>query len=77
MQYVVYDTDPDVWYGTQGTMAVTFTASDTAGFLGIWFPDELGCTVEAQTIICIPQYNIIVKYDLKGYSDQAALPDKQ
>ena len=29
-----------------------------------------------QDVVGIPHYNMIVKYDLKGYSDQAALPDK-
>ena len=54
MQYVVSDTDPDVGDGTQGTMDVTFTASDTAGFVGLGFTDELGCMVESQAIIGIP-----------------------
>ena len=43
--------------------------------LGI--PDESGGMVGAQAIICIPKYYTIVKYDLKGYIEQAALPDKQ
>ena len=30
-----------------------------------------------QYIVGIPQYNIIVKYDLKVFSYQAALTDKQ
>ena len=77
MQYVVSDTDPDVWDGTQGAMVVTFTASDTEVFVGLGFPDESGGMVGSKAIICIPQYNIIVTYDLKGYSDQAALPDEQ
>ena len=33
--------------------------------------------VGAQSIVGIHQYYIIVKYDLKGYSDQAGLSDKQ
>ena len=27
-----------------------------------------------QAVVGIPQYYMIVKYDLKGYSDQAVLP---
>ena len=30
----------------------------------------------AQAVIVIPQYNMIVKYELKGYADQAVLPEK-
>ena len=60
---------------TQGTMAVTLNASDTAGFLALGFPDESGWMVGVHAIVVIPQYNIIVKYDLKGYSDQSVLPD--
>ena len=58
-------------------MAVTLTASNTSGFVSLGFPDESGGVVGSQTIIGIPQYNMIVKYDLKGYSDQALLPDEQ
>ena len=40
MQYVVSDLDPYDGYGTQGTMAVTLTASDTAGFVALGLPDD-------------------------------------
>ena len=33
--------------------------------------------VVEQYIVNIPQYNMIVKYDLNLYYDQSALPDKQ
>ena len=39
--------------------------------------DDLGGMFGAQDIVGIPQYYMLVKYELKGYSDQAALPDKQ
>ena len=29
-----------------------------------------------QAVVGIPQYKMIVKYDLKGYADQEALPEK-
>ena len=77
MQYVVSDPDPDVGDGTQGTMAVILTASETAGFVALGFPDESGGMVGAQAVVGTPQYNMIVKYDLKGYADQAALLDEQ
>ena len=38
--------------------------------------DESGGMVGAQAALCIPQYYMLVKYDLKGYSEQAALPDE-
>ena len=47
-------------------MAVTFDASDTAGFVALVFPDESGGVIGAQAVIGIPQYNIIFQYDLKG-----------
>ena len=31
----------------------------------------------AQAVIVIPQYNMIVKYELKGYADQAYLMEEQ
>ena len=71
VQYVVSDPDPDVVDGTRGTMAVTLTASDTAGFVALGFLDESGGMVGAQAVLGIPQYNMIVQYDLKGYADQA------
>ena len=57
-------------------MSVTLTASNTSGFVALAFPDELGGMVGAQAVLCIHWYNIIVKYDLNGYADQAALPEK-
>ena len=44
--------------------------------MALGFLDESGGTIGAQTIVGIPQYNMIVNYYLKGYTDQAALPDK-
>ena len=55
-------------------MAVTLNSSDTSRFVALAFPDELGGMVGAQAVLCIHWYNIIVKYDLNGYADQAALP---
>ena len=77
MQYVVSDPDPDVGGGAQVTMAVTLSAINTAGFVALGFPNESGGVVGSHSIVGIPQYNMIVKYDLKGYYDQAALPDKE
>ena len=58
-------------------MSVTLTASDTAGFVALGIPGASGGMVGAQAVIGIPQYNMIVKYHLKGCSNQAALPDKR
>ena len=58
-------------------MAVTFTTSDTSGFVALGFPDESEGVVGAQSILGVPQYNMIFKYDFKVYDDQAVLPDKQ
>ena len=44
--------------------------------MDLGFPDESGGMVGYQAIIGIPQYYMIVKYELKGYSDHAALMDK-
>ena len=66
MQYVLSDPDPDVGDGTQGTMDVTLTVSYTVGFVDLGFPDKEQGMVGAQTIVGIPQYNMIVKYELKG-----------
>ena len=57
-------------------MGVTLTASNISRFVSLGFPDESGGMVGDQAVICIPQYNIIVKYDLKGYSEQIVPPDK-
>ena len=54
-----------------------FTEIDTAGIVGIAFPDESGSIVGSWYIVGIPQHNIIVNYDINGYSYQVALPDKQ
>ena len=67
MQYVVSDPDPDVGNGKQVTIAVTLTVSDTSGVVALGFPDESGGMVGAQATIGISQYNMIVKYGLKGY----------
>ena len=77
MQYVVSDPDPDVGDGTRGTMSVTLTASDTAGFVALGIPGASGGMVGAQAIVGIPQYNMAVKYELKGYANQSALPEEQ
>ena len=58
-------------------MSVILNASNTVGFVALGFPDESGGMVVAQSILGILHYNMIVKYDLKRYSDQAALPDEQ
>ena len=48
MQYVVSDHDPDVRYGTRGTMAVTLTASNTDGFVVLGLPDDSGVVFRVQ-----------------------------
>ena len=45
---------------------VTLTVSYTVGFVDLGFPDKEQGMVGAQTIVGIPQYNMIVKYELKG-----------
>ena len=75
MQYVVSDPDTDVGDGTRGSMGFTLTASYKGG--GIGFPDESGGMVGAQVVLGIPQYYMIVKYDLKVYTDQATLTYEQ
>ena len=40
----------------------------------IGLPDDSGGMIGAQAAVGIPQYNTIVKYDLKGCADQEALP---
>ena len=77
MQYVLSDPGPYAGDGTRGTMAVTLNASNISGFVALGFPDESGVMVVDQAVIGIPQYNMIVNYDLNGHADQAALPDKQ
>ena len=37
------------------------------------FPDNSGGMVGSHAVVGIPKYYMIVKYDLKEYSDQAAL----
>ena len=74
MKYVVSDPDPDFGDVKLGTMSVTFTARDTSGFVALGLPDESGGMVVSQAVVSIPQYNIIVKYGLKGYADQEVLP---
>ena len=66
--YVVSDPDPGVGYETQGTMDVNFTANETTGFVALGLPDETGGVFIYHTAICIPRYNIIVKYESKGYA---------
>ena len=58
-------------------MDVTLTASNTSRFVAIGFPEESVGMVGAQTSICIPQYNMIIKYDIKGYADQSELLEKK
>ena len=57
-------------------MAVTLTTSDTVGFGEPFFPDDSVGMVGYQAAVVIPQYKMIVKYDLKGYADQGALPEE-
>ena len=56
-------------------MDVILTASDISGFVALVLPDKSGDMVRAQAVVTITQYNMIVKYDLKGYADQGALSD--
>ena len=58
-------------------MDVILTASDISGFVALVLPDKSGDMVRAQAVVTITQYNMIVKYDLKGYADQAALKAEQ
>ena len=74
MHYVVSDPDPDIEEGTRGIIAVTLTAGNKSWFVALVSPDDSGSMVGYQSYKSITQYNMIVKYDLKGYSDQAALP---
>ena len=74
IQDVVSDPDPNVGDGTQGTMSVNLTEINTSRFVNLGFPDESWGMVGYQAVVGIPQYNMIVKYDLNGYADQAALP---
>ena len=75
MHYVVYDTHPDVGDGTRVTMAVNLTASNESGFVALGFPDKSGGMFGSQSVVCIPQYNMIVKYEFKVYADQSVLRD--
>ena len=45
--------------------------------MDLGFPDESGGMVGDQAVVGIPKYYMIVKYDLKGYSDQSEMQDKQ
>ena len=58
-------------------MDVTLNASNTYGFAVIALPGESGGMAGSHTFVGIPQCNMIVKYDLKGYSDKAALTEEQ
>ena len=60
IQYAVSNPGPDDGYDTQGTMAVTLTASDKVGFVSLGFPGESGVMVGAQVILEIPQYNMMI-----------------
>ena len=76
MQYFVSDTDPYVGDGTIVTMGINLTASGTSGFVTRGFPDKSEGMVGSQAVVGIPQYNMLVKYGLKGYADQAELTGK-
>ena len=56
-------------------MADNLTAIYTVVFVDLVLPDEAGGMVGAQASLGIPQYNILAKYDIKVYADQAALSD--
>ena len=58
-------------------MTVILTESDISGFVALGFPDESGGIFGSQVIVGIHQCNMIVKYELKGYAYQSALPEKQ
>ena len=45
--------------------------------MDLGFPDYSGGMVGVQDVLDIPQYYMIVNYDLKGYTDQEALSDEQ
>ena len=47
-------------------MVLTLTEIDTAGLVGLAFPDDSGGMVGDQDVVGIPNYNTIFKYDLKG-----------
>ena len=77
MQYVVSNTDSDIRYETQETMDDNLTASNISGFVTLGLPAESGGMVGAQSVVGIPKYNMIVKYALKGYPDQADLLEEK
>ena len=77
MQYVVSNTDSDIRYETQETMDDNLTASNISGFVALGLPAESGGMVGAQSVVGIPQYNIIFNYEPTEYSDQADLTEKQ
>ena len=54
-------------------MDVTLTASNKAGFVALGLTDESGGMVGDHSVVGILEYNIIVNYELKGYSDQSTL----
>ena len=45
------------------------------GVVDLGFPYESGGMVGYQAVLGIPQYYMIVKYDIKGFSYQVTLPD--
>ena len=45
------------------------------GPVSLAFLYESGGIFGAQYVVDIPQNNMILKYDLKGYADKEALPD--
>ena len=54
MQYVVSYPDPNGGDGTRGTMAVTLTLSDTAGFVPLGLTYDSGGLIGYQAVVCIP-----------------------
>ena len=45
--------------------------------MDLGFPHDSGGMVGSQAVVGISQYYMIVKYELKGYADQAELMDEQ
>ena len=50
-------------------MDVNLTESNTSRFVALGLSDNSGGMVGYHAVVGIPQYNMIIKYDLNGYSD--------
>ena len=62
--------------GHEKPWALLLLQAKKGGVVDLGLPYESGGIVGAQYFVDIHQYYMVVKYDLKGYSGQAALPDE-